>query len=49
MWFTENAERTVPRGRIAATGFVLLRVGDDVTSTPNSEIVAGGAIDIYGD
>ncbi len=49
VWFTENAERTIPRGRIAATGFVLLRVGDDVTSTPNSEIVAGGAIDIYGD
>ena len=49
MRFTENVLRTVPRGRIAATGSVLLHIGDDVTTTANSEIAAGAAIDIYGD
>ncbi len=44
-----DAPRTVSRGRIAATGAVTLRVGDDVTTTMNSEIVAGGAIDVFGD
>ena len=47
--FVENVLRTVPRGRIAASGSVLLRVGDDVTTTTNSEIVAGRGIDLYGD
>ena len=48
--FTEGADRDVPRGRIAAlAGFVLLRIGDDVTTSPNSEILAGESIDIYGD
>ena len=40
----------MPRGRVAALeGFVLLRIGDDVQTTPNSEIRAGENIDIYGD
>ena len=47
--FVENVLRDVPRGRIAASGSVLLRIGDDMTSTPNSEIRAGTTIDIYGD
>ena len=47
--FVENVLRTVPRGRIAASGSVLLRIGDDVTTTTNSEIVAGRGIDLYGD
>ena len=30
-------------------GSILLRVGDNVTTTPNSQILAGQNIDIYGD
>ena len=48
--FVENVLRNVPRGRIAALeGSILLLVGDDVTTTPNSEIRAGATIDVYGD
>ena len=47
--FVENVLRTVARGRVAASGAVLLRVGDDVTTTTNSEIAAGRDIDVYGD
>src|SRR5206468_4527184 len=47
--FVENVLRTVPNGRVSATGSVLLRVGDDVTTTSNSQISAGTSIDIYGD
>ena len=47
--FAENVLTTVLRGRIAATGSVLLRAGDDVTTSPNSQIAAGTTIDIYGD
>src|SRR6185369_7559623 len=48
--FVENVLRSVPKGRIAAlNGFVLLQVGDDVTTSANSEIVAKENIDIYGD
>ncbi|MEO6651293.1 MAG: hypothetical protein ABIP17_01380, partial [Ilumatobacteraceae bacterium] len=48
--FVENVLSIVPRGRIAAlNGSVLLRIGDDMTSTPNSEVRAGTTIDIYGD
>src|SRR5688500_14300830 len=48
--FVENAPRTIAHGRIAANfGFVLLLVGDDVTTDPNSEIVAGETIDVFGD
>jgi hypothetical protein len=38
-----------PHGRIAATGSVLLRIGDNVTTTSNSQIEAGTTIDVYGD
>ncbi len=45
-----DAPRSVAHGQIfAEQGAVLLRVGDDVTLDPNSEIVAAAAIDIYGD
>jgi Ca2+-binding RTX toxin-like protein len=47
--FVETGERTVPRGRIAAAMSVLLRVGDDVTTTPNSQVLAGTTLDIFGD
>ncbi|MEY2518223.1 MAG: large repetitive protein, partial [bacterium] len=48
--FDEGVLRAVTRGRIAAlAGTVLLRAGDDVTTSPNSEIRAGKSIDIYGD
>ena len=45
----ERAAHRPARPRRGARGSVLLRVGDDVTTTPNSEIVAGRDIDIYGD
>jgi len=48
--FVENQLSVVPHGRVAAReGSVLLRIGDDVTTSPNSEIYAGETIDIYGD
>ena len=49
--FVENACRAPwSRSRRGLTGAVLLRVGDDVTTTCNSEILAGrGDIDVYGD
>ena len=48
--FDEGVLQTVPRGRVAALeGYVLLLVGDSVTTSPNSEIRAGESIEIYGD
>jgi hypothetical protein len=45
-----DAPREVPRGQIfAEQGTVLLLVGDDVLLDANSEIIAAGSIDIYGD
>ncbi|MGB7962679.1 MAG: hypothetical protein WCF12_06920, partial [Propionicimonas sp.] len=44
-----DAPRTVGRGTVAAAGSVLLQVGDDVTTTANSQILAGTSIDIVGD
>ncbi|MBD2516808.1 DUF4347 domain-containing protein [Nostoc sp. FACHB-973] len=40
---------SIPKGRIAAAKSVNLRVGDNVTTTDNSEIVAGDNITIQGD
>ncbi|MCF2147132.1 DUF4347 domain-containing protein [Desmonostoc muscorum LEGE 12446] len=39
----------ISKGRIAASGSVKLRVGDNVTTTDNSEIVAGRTVTIQGD
>ncbi len=53
--FTESgsdAPRQVPRGiisAVASSGTVLLRVGDNVDTHENSQILAGDTIDIYGD
>ena len=42
--------RIVLKGQVYAhAGFVLLRVGDNVTLDPRSEILAGTTIDIFGD
>jgi hypothetical protein len=48
--FLENAAETIVHGLInAVVGSVLLRVGDNVTTDPNAQILAGQNIDIYGD
>ncbi|MGB7818284.1 MAG: Calx-beta domain-containing protein, partial [Ornithinibacter sp.] len=47
--FVETGERAVTRGRIAASAAVLLRIGDDYSSTANSIVVAGTGIDLFGD
>jgi len=45
-----DSPRLVPNGAVyAETGFVLLRVGDNVTLDPNSRTMAGLDIDIFGD
>lgn len=45
-----DAERQIPNGQIfAEAGSVTLRVGDNVTLDSNSEILAAGAISIFGD
>jgi hypothetical protein len=45
-----DAPRVVPRGQIfAERGSIRLLVGDDVMLDANSEILAAGSIDIYGD
>ena len=52
-----DAPRDIPVGQIFAEnaddsgdpGWVLLRVGDDVATHQNSEILAAGSIDIFGD
>ena len=48
--FLENAKEVVALGLVnTPTGSILLRVGDIVTTDPNSQILAGQNIDIYGD
>ena len=48
--FLENAPETMSHGLInAANGSILLRVGDNVNTDPNSQILASKNIDIYGD
>src|SRR5262249_3359431 len=48
--FLENMVETVAHGLInAVRGSILLRVGDNVTTDPNAQILAGRNIDIYGD
>ena len=45
-----DAPRNIPKGQIfAEKGNVLLRIGDDVTFSANSETLAAGSIDIRGD
>ncbi|HEX5591393.1 MAG TPA: Calx-beta domain-containing protein [Candidatus Limnocylindrales bacterium] len=45
-----DAERFIPKGLVfAEAGNVLLRVGDDVATHQNTEILADLAIDLYGD
>ena len=45
-----DALRTIPSGAIfAETGGVLLRVGDDVSTHQNSQILANLGIDVFGD
>jgi hypothetical protein len=39
----------VAKGSVRAAGWIELRVGDDVSTSANSEIVAGTTITIYGD
>ncbi|MGH6643760.1 MAG: hypothetical protein ACRED3_13800, partial [Bradyrhizobium sp.] len=48
--FLEGAPETMSHGLInAANGSILLRVGDNVNTDPNSQILASKNIDIYGD
>jgi RTX calcium-binding nonapeptide repeat (4 copies) len=48
--FLENATETIAHGLInAANGSILLRVGDNITTDPNSQILASRNVDIYGD
>ncbi|HEX5279640.1 MAG TPA: hypothetical protein VFW28_06150 [Micropepsaceae bacterium] len=48
--FLENAPEAVSHGLInTPTGSILLRVGDDITTNANAQILAGQNIDIYGD
>jgi hypothetical protein len=48
--FLEKALEPVPHGLInAPQGSILLRVGDNVNTDPNSQILAGHNINIYGD
>jgi hypothetical protein len=48
--FLENNPETVTHGLInAITGSVLLRVGDNIKTDPNAQILAGQNINIYGD
>ena len=46
----ENSPETLTHGLInTVNGSVLLRVGDNVTTDPNSQILASKNVDIYGD
>src|SRR4029077_13964781 len=46
----ENNPEAISHGLINAIGgSILLRVGDNVTTDPNAQILAGKNIDIYGD
>jgi hypothetical protein len=48
--FLENLVETIVHGLInAVTGSITLRVGDNVTTDPNAQILAGKNIDIFGD
>ncbi len=48
--FLENAREAVAHGLIhTPLGSILLRVGDNITTDGNSEILAGHNIDVYGD
>ncbi len=48
--FVQNAVETIRHGLInAMDGSILLRVGDDITTDPNSQILAAQDINIYGD
>ena len=46
----EDELLAIPNGTIIARlGYVLLRVGDDVDTHQNSQVLAGESIDVYGD
>src|SRR5262249_5391761 len=48
--FLENAPETLVHGLVnTPKGSILLRVGDNVNTDPNAQILAGKSIDIYGD
>ncbi len=48
--FLENASEALAHGLVnTPNGSVLLRVGDNVNTDPNAQILAGHNIDIYGD